>query len=314
MTLPLREYLIRGFRFGVDSTAPAVLEHLDVVFQAFEVEKRATSTGMRNGTQNQLATHVYRVIEDGAIATVYPPDAKPLNFDGPVRAAEYVQWHISQMVLTEVGDGFALHAAGLVLPSGSAGATLLMGPSGSGKSTLTVELIKRGCSFLTDEAVFLSFADQTVTGFPRAVAVVDEPGIEADWHPKRYLPIASLPVPVVRKPVRVDMIVLLSGMGEPSRLSRISAVSALPRLVSQVYASEPVEPILEALVQLVANCPTFELRAGRPAEAAALVARLGRNDSMAHATDSNGRGRSSKDLSQSATLGDALPPESGFQG
>ena len=48
---------------------------------------------------------------------------------------------------------YSLHAAGLVAKDGEG--VLLVGPSGSGKSTLAIGLIRSGCSYLSDDAVFL---------------------------------------------------------------------------------------------------------------------------------------------------------------
>jgi hypothetical protein len=56
---------------------------------------------------------------------------------------------------------FELHAAGVVHPVDESG-VLIIGPSGSGKSTLTLQLVKEGWSYLTDDELLLNLADNEV--------------------------------------------------------------------------------------------------------------------------------------------------------
>ena len=56
---------------------------------------------------------------------------------------------------------FELHAAGVVNPGDGSG-VLIIGPSGSGKSTLTLQLVKDGWSYLTDDELLLNLAGHEV--------------------------------------------------------------------------------------------------------------------------------------------------------
>jgi len=255
-------YALAGIGVSVESNLALVPKYLDLVFAEFGREPPSSRS-----------FRTYTAIATGEAVVVSIPNSQPMSFKSELRAAEYLQWHMSQTALRRVSERFALHGAGLVPPAPGRGATLLLGPSGSGKSTLTLELTRRGFEFLSDEAVFLSFRDGSVTGFPRAIGLVD--GADVVPEVKRYIPPNSLGVRIVRDAVSVETIILLDGFGDQPRLREASALDSLPRLLPQVYPSAPVELIVGALVRLVSSCRVLELRSGSPQSAADLIADLG---------------------------------------
>ena len=72
-------------------------------------------------------------------------------------------------LLNRAGDGVALHAGGVIWNDR---VVLFPGQSGSGKSTLTFWLTSRGCSYLTDELIFIpAYTDHKIEYFSRPLCL-----------------------------------------------------------------------------------------------------------------------------------------------
>ncbi|HEU4835890.1 MAG TPA: hypothetical protein VFS90_15790, partial [Pyrinomonadaceae bacterium] len=84
---------------------------------------------------------------------------------------------------------FDIHSAGVVGPERENG-VMIIGPSGSGKSTLTLQLVKAGWSYLSDDELLLSLVDGVVEarGF-RSFFAVSEAGaaIKQCFEPENVL-------------------------------------------------------------------------------------------------------------------------------
>lgn len=268
-----RAYDVDGYCFAVDTEHDAIHTYLDRVFGQFP-----------HPPVESQPPFIYRVHEvRGAFEVTTAGPNEPREgarekhgeeaagfFPTPARAAEYIQGHACAVRLGLVDLSFALHAAGLVDASGQ-WATLLAGPAGAGKSTLTVELIKRGMGFLSDEAVFLSFEDGAVRGFPRAIGVLNPGPSRANDRTKEYISPVELGGQVIRRAIPVRTVMLMTGFGGLTRLQPLSPAEGLPHLVRQVYAGGPAEPIMEALIRLVASADVLELTIGDPAAAAGVI-------------------------------------------
>lgn len=120
-------------------------------------------------TDAPQSTNVVRLVLDS-------PDERVLHVNE--RAVPLVRgWDITlqvyQQFLIAMMDGIRshaiLHAAALATRQGQA--IVLAAPSGHGKSSLTLELARRGLSFLSDDFAPLELATSLVTPFPRAVSV-----------------------------------------------------------------------------------------------------------------------------------------------
>lgn len=270
MSLLRRSYWLSGKCFCLITNVPEALSYLDLVFGDFPV--RISLSRADHAQQREAATQtaMYRIISQAGRFDVRYPDGQELSFDNTLDTAESVQWHMSQSALAQVGERFALHAAGVVATEATR-ATLIIGPSGAGKTTLTRELVNRGFSLLSDEAVFVSFTDGTVTGFPRALGISS--GTERDGR-KKYVRASAMGAAIVSEPVEVDTIILLAEFAWQTELWSVSTAEAIRTFTGQVYASTPADKILFSLIRLVGKSSLFELRAGPPSEAAAMIARL----------------------------------------
>jgi len=80
----------------------------------------------------------------------------------------YAQTIFSEIIFSYTRSHFLIHA-GSVSRNGSG--VLLMGTSGIGKTTLTLELVKKGFHFLSDEYAPVSCDDFTVRPYPRSIGM-----------------------------------------------------------------------------------------------------------------------------------------------
>jgi hypothetical protein len=88
----------------------------------------------------------------------------------------WLEWYIYDAVLEEllqsVRSHFLFHA-GVVAHQGQG--VIIVANSTYGKTTLTLELVRRGFTFLSDESAAVSRADKQVYPFPRSLNI--RPGI-----------------------------------------------------------------------------------------------------------------------------------------
>lgn len=86
----------------------------------------------------------------------------------PALLPYYVQSCIFNTLTTRVQSHLLIHA-GVVARHGQG--LMLVADSGHGKTTLTLQLVRRGFQFLSDETAALSLADRTIHPFPRALGL-----------------------------------------------------------------------------------------------------------------------------------------------
>src|SRR5579872_1260866 len=204
MSSPRRIALrVAGTMVAVESDVPEAMSYLELVLGELI-------------QPSSVKAQTYRVSAASRPreTTVVTPDGDVAAFASPIKAAEFVQWHLTQTSLSQARERFALHAAG-VIERPSRGALVLVGPSGSGKSTLTRELLLRGLGFLSDEAVLLSRDGTSVTGFPRALGFLppDAPATPAAEIAKTYVPARILTSSIVEDSVPIGMVCFLEGFG-----------------------------------------------------------------------------------------------------
>ena len=91
----------------------------------------------------------------------------PLLPDLPPTLQAYQQFLLA--ILDQVARYTILHAAAVETPGGEG--VVIAGPSGHGKSSLTQELVRRGCRFLSDDYAPVDTARSTVTPYLRTIGI-----------------------------------------------------------------------------------------------------------------------------------------------
>ena len=160
-----------------------------------------------------------------------------------------------------------VHAAGAIAPHG--GCWLLIGDTHAGKTTTTINLVRGGWGFLSDDHVVAGMTEDglQIEGWPRPFHV-DEgwkdgrvTGVRtaidpADFGTKRWLrsaPLAGLLFPRVRP-------------DEPTRLESIAPANALSLLIRQtpwLMTDRGSAPDLLDLLGKTAALPGYQLSVGR---------------------------------------------------
>ncbi|HEV3309104.1 MAG TPA: hypothetical protein VG815_01080 [Chloroflexota bacterium] len=256
-------YALPGYRFSVQSDIPAVSSCLERVFGLFP----------RSGA----ASANYVITAAGFGFTVEADHAAALGFATLAETLEYVCWHASQTSLATVDDELAIHSAAV---AADGRALLIAGASGAGKSTLTVELLRHGLSFLSDEAVFLSLNDGSVRGFPRAIALVGGAPPESvsdspiSLGAKAYHTPGEFGAGVVHDRLPVEAIILLHQLDQKPGLVSVNPLHALPFLLGQVFATGPAEVVLSAMTRLLSSTRVLSLKTDDPEAAAGEIAQL----------------------------------------
>jgi hypothetical protein len=166
-------------------------------------------------------------------------------------------------------DVFELHAAGVVVPNTRDG-VLIVGPSGSGKSTLTLELVKSGWGYLSDDELLLSVAGEEVEarGFrsffalaPASVAAVGPGRFKTSFEPASMFaaPAVSCVAP------RFVLFTSISGL-EETRISALDQAETMARLIRAcpwaTYDTAVAGPYLQLLSSLARQAQGFDLQAG----------------------------------------------------
>lgn len=150
----------------------------------------------------------------------------------PLPAPEQVPARLSlslfNAVVAQVKTHLLIHA-GVVAAQGQG--LMLVADSGHGKTTLTVELVRRGFQFLSDESAALSLTDQRLHPFPRALSL--RPGSQSLLslaHPagtparlgnKRLLDIDQIRPGALGQPVPPRYVIFLS---QPKQTQQIATL------------------------------------------------------------------------------------------
>ncbi|HEY3581422.1 MAG TPA: hypothetical protein VGK82_12790 [Pyrinomonadaceae bacterium] len=164
---------------------------------------------------------------------------------------------------------FELHAAGVVVPNTRDG-VLIVGPSGSGKSTLTLELVKSGWGYLSDDELLLNVAGEEVEarGFRSFFAL--SPASGATVGPSRFKtsfePASIFAVPAVSCVApRSVLFTSISGLNE-TQISALDQSETMTRLIRAcpwaTYDTAVAGPYLQLLSRLAHQARGFDLQAG----------------------------------------------------
>ncbi len=95
-------------------------------------------------------------------------DGREYSFSGLARAVSELMYVVAEKLLSDVSDGLLLHSAAVADGNRT---IMILGPSGSGKTTLSLELVRRGYRFITDEYVAVGPTGATLRPFPRSAVL-----------------------------------------------------------------------------------------------------------------------------------------------
>lgn len=172
----------------------------------------------------------------------------------------------------------ALHAAA-VAREGSA--LLLPGPPGAGKTTLTLELLERGWTYLSDDLAPISVSSGMVHPVPKPLHVKDAASWDlwrSRWAVPEWVgpPLSSFLVPVsgfdvAGDPLPVRLIVFPDfELGARLRVTRVGAALALARGAENARAGGPRsrQSTLPVLARLLRHAEAWAMTYGDSSEAA----------------------------------------------
>ena len=184
--------------------------------------------------------------------------------------------------LVENTPASPLHAACVLTEEG---AVLLAGSSDAGKTTLALELVGRGASYLGDEHTFV-WPDGAVTGFPRAPHVDALPS--TGWSGLRLLDSAQtlfVPERIAHRAEHVSMIAILERPRSEAELVPLSVGAAAAHLAGHSHR-DLCEGDLQRITALCATAPAYRVAidgAGQAADAV-LSALAATREARANAT------------------------------
>lgn len=206
----------------------------------------------------------------------------------PWSLAQVVRFALIEETYPRANGYLFVHAAGVAT---SEGALLLAGSSGAGKTTLTIELLKGGWSYLSDDVVPVARPDGLAHPFPRPLGIKDPgrwEGLARLWEasdlpvPRDDFLIPPTPFHRQAGPVQARWIVFLARDEAPEvRLRAISAAEAVARCALQLREVEPSS--LHELKGFIEGLSSYELAYSNAPDAAAVLRQLSQEPQTAAA-------------------------------
>jgi hypothetical protein len=157
------------------------------------------------------------------------------SFNDPAWLEWYVYHTALNEVLKRVRSHFLLHA-GVVAYKGQG--VIIAANSTYGKTTLTLELVRRGFDFLTDESAALGRTDKQVHPFPRTVNI--RPGTLELIGLERVVPPGA--------PTWLDKLILDIETLRPNSLGQASPISHIVILQDPDMPDRPLDPELRFMI------------------------------------------------------------------
>jgi hypothetical protein len=102
----------------------------------------------------------------------------PLCFDDLDLLFEYAHTWVLKRVAAEVRHHLLIHAAALSFDQAG---VILAGGTGCGKTTLTLELVRQGFQFLSDDVAVIGLADGNLVPFPRSLGIWPATFLATNW-------------------------------------------------------------------------------------------------------------------------------------
>jgi hypothetical protein len=147
----------------IQSDSPALLEFFNKMYHRFLAEE--------DRLQNIVEYGLYTRIDNpwGKPVLVLAGEVLPLDDAGVLEA--YAYDGILNSILARVKSHYLIHAAAL---SWENRGLIMVADAGQGKTTLTLELVRRGYKFLSDELAAIRRLDGRLDAFPRRLRVRPE--------------------------------------------------------------------------------------------------------------------------------------------
>jgi hypothetical protein len=260
-TRPRRAF---GHRFVIETPVPALTRHLDALYAGLS----AADTGddpHRYAVAGPDAAGRWSVLRDGErVGDVVSTRS---------RAFGLLLWCINRGVIEDADGLVLLHAGGVVVDGVR---ILLPGAMEAGKSTLALGLLRRGASYLGDEAIGLDLEGGT-HAYPKAVSI--DPGSwplfpdlapelapeVAAWQPAQWqLPPAALGVGVALDPRPADLVVLPGyEAGAPTTVEPLVGGAALLAVAGCVFpTARSRASLLRILARALDGAVVVRVRSG----------------------------------------------------
>lgn len=193
---------------------------------------------------------------------------------GDTRLEETDAWMLADAVRAEMVDvALSLSTEFLDLHAGAVsderGALLLAGASGAGKSTLTLEFVRRGWGYLSDDLVPIDVAIGSIVPFPKPLGIRSVPAwteFRANWDPpfevKQARGSLLIPAPALGAPAGPGtkprwLVFPRFDHGAEMTLTPTTTAHAVARCGQFMRAMDPTR--LSALLKLFQSIPCAEL-------------------------------------------------------
>ena len=207
---------------------------------------------------------------DGAVR-VFRGDRQLYAGSSPGDALDHFLWALNQRVLRVTRDFFVLHAGAVVSPRGAA--VLLPADAGSGKSSLTLALVRRGWTFLSDEFAPIDPVSGLVHPFPKAAT------LKAGSWPLFADELAAAPVlaGARQRHLRAEDV-----GGSDGRVPAVVRAVVFPRYVPAATATAGRLGRTETASRLLANAPSLPVYGGRALPVIGRLARCAAGFALEH--------------------------------
>lgn len=230
-TVRLGPYTGLGFAFTIEMPrADRLTEVVAATFAGLRAEGEVPRTAFAAHPAPDLPGQQWRILVDGECQAVVSDRSIALD---------YLTWSVNQGTIRVGSAAYTLvHAAAV---SREGGAVVLAAPMESGKSTTCAGLLRRGWSYLTDEAVAVD-EEGLLTPFPKAVTI--DPGAQflfpelarpalADYPTKWHVPAGEFPAAIASGRVRVSALLFPQYQADAETklipVTRAEAVTGLAR-------------------------------------------------------------------------------------
>ena len=145
-------------------------------------------------------------------------------------------------------------------------AIILLAPSNMGKTTLTLDFLKYGYSYYTDDIVFLNRSDLTITEFPKPLFLrkdtVHRPNCHITITNQEYIRDVYIPERIETKKLKVKIIfilnrnILFSKNGSAKKLDMIQAFNSI---LYNIYHVSTKEIMINSISNILKSIPIYEL-------------------------------------------------------